>query len=185
MNINNLGALESQLDNDGIVFLTYSGFLSQGLIAGMTEALEKEAEQNDVSTKISTNIYTIFIELAQNMMNYSKSKNSDTDSFDPKGLMLVGHDKENDAYYILSRNLVSDKDKEKLEERLKRVENLSKDELRELYRELRKQGKDKHDRGAGIGFVEMARRCDKMEHIFREAGTNRYHFIFKTTINNN
>ena len=36
--------LSSVLDEDGIIFLAYGGLFTQPLIAGMTEALEKESE---------------------------------------------------------------------------------------------------------------------------------------------
>ena len=37
-----LRALEAILEEDGIVFLSYGGFLTQSLIVGMTEALDGE-----------------------------------------------------------------------------------------------------------------------------------------------
>ena len=35
----NIHSIQKIVEKDGIVFLTYGGFLSQTLIAGMTEAL--------------------------------------------------------------------------------------------------------------------------------------------------
>ena len=75
MNMNNIKDL---VQKDGIVFLAYGGFLSQTLIVCMTESLEKEAEDSELTMNDSTNIFTIFIELAQNMMNYSKSHGNQT-----------------------------------------------------------------------------------------------------------
>ena len=57
----NISAIQEIVEKDGIVFLTYGGFLSQALISGMTEALEKEAEQNELNMGDSSNIFTIFI----------------------------------------------------------------------------------------------------------------------------
>lgn len=176
-----LDRLDNYLSTDGVVFLTYGGFLSQSLIVGMTEALEKEAESNDVSIKVSNNIFTIFIELSQNMMNYSKMK-ADTGGFDPRGLIVVGFDVKHDAYYIISRNIVSKDDKEKIEARVSQVEGKNKEELKILYRELRKSGRDRHQKGAGIGFIEIARRCDKVEHKFDQISDDRYYFMLKATI---
>ncbi len=180
MDINKIDAL---LSSDGIVFLTYGGFLSQALIVGMTEALEKEAEINDVSLKVSTNIFTIFIELAQNMMNYSKNKRQK--GIDPKGLIMVGFDKNENSYYIISRNIIDADDKIKIEPRLAQIEGQDAEGLKTLYRELRKSGRDKHNKGAGIGFIEIARRCDKLEHTFSDIADGHYYFTLKTTIYNN
>ena len=70
---NNITEVQQIVNKDGIVFLTYGGFLTQTLISGITEALEKEAEESELSMGFANNIFTIFIELAQNMMNYAKS----------------------------------------------------------------------------------------------------------------
>lgn len=176
--------LENILEEDGIVFLTYGGFLTQALIVGMTDALEREAESNSLSPKASGNIFTIFIELSQNMMNYSKSiSKADVDKkFDPKGMIIVGMDKKEDSYFIISRNLIDLHDKEKIEARLKAIEGKDKDELRKMYRELRKSGRDKHNVGAGIGFIEIARRCERIEHSFTKFNGDKYYFMFKSVI---
>jgi hypothetical protein len=175
--------LENILQKDGIVFLTYGGFLTQSLIAGMTDALEKETASNDLSMRVAGNIFTIFIELAQNMMNYSKAK-GDSAGFDPKGLIIVGMDRETNSYFIVSRNIIDSHDKEKIEARLALVEGKSKEELRQLYREMRKSGRQKHEKGAGIGFVEVARRCEKIEHEFTPFNASRYYYTFKAYIKN-
>jgi hypothetical protein len=176
--------LENILESDGIVFLTYGGFLTQPLIAGMTDALEKEAEYNDLSLKISGNIFTIFIELSQNMMNYSRHKTGQMGGPAFQGLVLVGITRDKSSYYIISRNIVGRADKERIEPRLAEIEGLDREALRKLYREKRKAGKDQHHKGAGIGFIEIARRCDKLEHYFEAFKNDTYYFTIKTTINN-
>ena len=114
-------------------------------------------------------------------MNYSKSKN-DSLKYESKGLVIVGQEGDEKHYYIISRNLIDAEDKIKVEQRLKTIEGLDKEGLRKLYRERRKAGKEKHDRGAGIGFIEIARRCDKIEHHFDPYGDNQYFFTIKTLI---
>lgn len=176
-----LDDLEEILQDDGIVFLTYGGFLTQGLIAGMTNALEEEVASNENAAKVSSSIYTIFIELAQNMMNYSKSHIDE--SVQSKGLIVVGSSADGSGYYIVSRNVIDGRDKLKIQERLEEIEGLDKEALRELYRAKRKSAKDVHEKGAGIGFIEIARRCDKIDHSFTQINENRFYFTLKTTLN--
>lgn len=179
-----INRLENILEDDGIVFLSYGGFLSQALISGMTEALEKESKINDINMTTSSNILTIFIELSQNMMNYSKVKTSSDDSFDSKGLIVVGYCKDDDSYYVLSRNIISHDDKRTIEPKIEQVIPLNKAELKILYRDLRKSGKGMHDKGAGIGFVEVARRCDSIEYNFSPIDDEKYYYAFKAIIKN-
>jgi len=118
----NTQRLESLLIEDGIVFLTYGGFLTQSLIVGMTEALERESEHAELSMKQSNNIFTIFIELSQNMMNYSKKVTRVENNFDPKGMIIVGKNAQ-EEYYILSQNIISLEDREKIEPKLEAIQN--------------------------------------------------------------
>ena len=181
-----LKELESILESDGIVFLNYGGFLTHSLIVGMTDALEKESENNDMSLKVTNNILTIFIELSQNMMNYSKKLSSEGSELDPTGLIMVGVNKNKSEYYIFSRNILNSSDKEKILPKIKEVQSLDKVSLKELYRKNRKSGLNKHEKGAGLGFIEIARKCDKINFSFDkiENKTDLYYFSLKATIDN-
>ena len=174
-----INAVQKMVENDGIVFLSYGGYLSQALISGMTEALEKEAEDNGITMTISSNLFTIFIELSQNMMNYSKSLH--VNSKKAQGLILVSKD-DNYNYHIHSQNIVSLEDKEKIEPKLLEVQSLDKDGIKKRYRELRRSGQNTHGKGGGIGFYEIAKKCDFIEYNFTKIKENRYYFHIKTTI---
>jgi hypothetical protein len=177
----NINEVQKMVDNDGIIFLSYGGFLSQALISGMTEALEKEAQYNDISMGDSNNIFTVFIELSQNMMNYSKSAIVDDKSLRPQGLILVSKSSEGN-YHIHSQNIISLKDKEKIEPKLLEVQSLDREGIKARYRELRKSGKDTHGKGGGIGFYEIAKRCDAIEYEFNQINEDKFYFHLKTTI---
>lgn len=176
-------AIQKLVERDGIVFLTYGGFLSQTLISGMTEALEQEAQRNDIGMGVSNNIFTIFIELSQNMMNYSKSKDEGCRKISPEGLIVVS--RENSANYIVeSHNIIAIEDKEKIEPTICEIQKLDKEALKKRYRELRKSGQKSHVKGGGIGFYEIAKRCDNLEFNITNINNDKYYFHIKTTINN-
>jgi len=177
----NINEVQKMIDKDGIIFLSYGGFLSQALISGMTEALEKEAEYNEIRMGDSSNIFTIFIELSQNIMNYSKTANVDDTSFRPQGLILVSKSIDGN-YHIHSQNIVSLQDKEKIEPKLLEIQSLDRDGIKARYRELRKSGKDTHGKGGGIGFYEIAKRCDSIEYEFKRINEDKFYFHLKTTI---
>jgi len=175
----NIDKIQTMVDNDGIVFLSYGSYLSQTLIAGMTESLEEEASEYGVNMTTSNNIFTIFIELSQNMMNYSKELHSNF--LRSEGLIIVSKDKDLN-YYIESQNIVSMQDKEKIEPKLLEIQSLDRDGIRKRYKELRKSGQNTHGKGGGIGFYEIAKRCDSIECEFKEIKEDRYYFHVKTTI---
>ena len=167
--------LSSILDEDGVIFLAYGGLFTQPLIAGMTEALEKESEEADIPTRIANKIFIIFIELSQNMMHYTKQN-----TYDPKGLIFVV--KQSDRYIVCSQNIVSQSDRDALEDKLRQLASSSKDEIKALYREARKSGVDTHAKGAGLGFLEIARKADSIESLFQENEKGEIHFKFCATL---
>ncbi len=177
MNINDVGSI---VERDGIIFLTYCGFLSQTLISAMTESLEREAEYENLNMSVATNIYSVFIELSQNMLNYAKSKSNNSSK--SEGLIVVGRNKIGDNnFYIKSQNIIDENDVEKLTVKLTEIAQMNKDELRKRYKELRKSGANTHAKGGGIGFLEIAKRCDSIE--FEIKKLNEFKSIFEFTAN--
>lgn len=179
MQRNTLTEIQNLVDKNGIIFLTYGGFLTQTLISGITETLEYEADCHDLNSGLASNIFTIFIELAQNMMNYSKSiedENSKTE-----GIIVVGK-KSDTVFYIDSQNIVSKNDKNIVDKVLTEIKSLNKDEIKKKYRELRRSGRGKHSKGAGIGFYEIAKRCSSFSHKFIKLDEDIYIFYFEANI---
>jgi len=167
-----LDDLQRAMEESGIVFMTYGGHFTQSLIAGMTEALEREAAETRLSPKVSHNIFVIFIELAQNIMNYAK-KLEESGGFDAKGIIFVG--KRDGAYFICSKNIVTDADKRLIEGKLRNIEGLSRDEIKQLYKKTRKEGQ-RSQKGGGLGFLEIAKKSDDITYLFEPLGEGMYHF---------
>jgi len=180
MNINDVQKL---VYSEGIVFLSYGGFMSQELISAMTEALEKETQESDVTMGISNNIFTVFIELSQNMMNYSKSEESLSRNIVPGGLIVVSKNSQGSQYYIHSQNIISIDDKNIIEPKLDDISTLDIDGIKKRYKELRRSGKGTHAKGGGIGFYEIAKRCDGIEFDFNPINEDKFYFHIKATIN--
>jgi len=174
--------IQKMVENNGIVFLTYGGFLTQSLIAGMTEALEREAEKNDMNMGVSNNIFVIFIELSQNMMNYSKSIEINCREITPEGLIIVS--RKDEIYVVESQNIISIEDKLKIEPIIEEIGSLDKESLKKRYRELRKSGHNTHEKGGGIGLYEIAKRSDSIEFNIHKINGDKYYLNVKTKIIN-
>ncbi len=175
-----LHQIQNMVEQDGIVFLTYGGFLTQTLITAMTEALEQEAKDNDLGMGVSTNIFTIFIELSQNMMNYSKAKGLNDQNAQSQGLIVVGKDSEN--YFIHSQNIVTKADRDKIAPELDLIKTMTRDEIKKRYRQLRKSGRNSHAKGGGIGFYEVAKRSHSIDYEFTKINSEKYYFHFIATV---
>ena len=162
--------LETLLEKEEVIFLAYLGLITQPIITAIVDSLEKIEEDENI--KFSQKLYMAFIEMTQNIMHYSEKG-----KFKP--FVLIG--KEGENYYVLGKNLVSAKVKEMLEKNLNEILKLDKQEIRKLYRQKRKSGKDSHNKGAGIGFLEIAKVAKKMEFDF-EPFEDKYIFALKVCV---
>ena len=177
-----INRIKKILEEDENIFLSFSGFLTQMIIVSMSEELEKELESNNLDKGVFNNIVIIFIELAQNIMNYSKSKVKESNEVNSEGSIMVAKD-EKENYYIYSQNIVTCEDKKKIELKLNDISTLDYSEIKKKYLELRRSGKNAHDKGAGIGFCEIAKRSSEVVYEFKEINDNKYNFYFISRVN--
>ena len=158
-----LSLIDSMLDRNAKLHMVYAGPLSQDLISEMTQTLEKEAQTAQLSMTEATNLFTIFIELSQNIVNYSHRQN---DGYRQEGLLLVGQCADKMDFFIQSQNLITVEDQTRLMSKLQEIKKMNRAEIKQRYRELRKSGESAHEKGAGIGFYEIAKRCDDIDYEF-------------------
>lgn len=174
--------VEEVLKSEGIIFLTYGGLITQTLVSGLANTLEIEAENNRMGTNLATKILTIFIEMSQNIMNYAQLPEFSSIKSNLKALIIVGYNESEHEYFIYSRNVLDNSSVDTVRQRLSEIEGLSRDELRQLYRERRRDMSNKHNKGAGIGFIEIARRSDQLEYDFHQRTDGYTFFSIKATL---
>ena len=164
--------LEKSIENGELIFLAYVGFITQPLISAIVDYLEQLNEKQD-RINLPQRLYVVFIEIAQNMMNYAKD-----DEY--KAFILIA--REGDGYYILSKNSVTSQRKEKLEKILNKIKSMKKEEIKKLYKERRRSGEKSHDNSAGIGFLEIAKRSKNIEFDFTPFKDDKYVFSLKVYV---
>ncbi|NPA11777.1 MAG: hypothetical protein GXO62_06010, partial [Epsilonproteobacteria bacterium] len=153
---------------DNAQIFMFEGVISQHIIAAAIENIEKIEDIN-----ISSKLATLIIELAQNIMNYSK---------DSRGVIDIKHNPSKHYYEVKTTNIITEDQKNTILPRLQEVLALDKKSLRKKYRELRKTGKHTHEKGGGIGFYEIARNVDTLEYNFSPLG-DMYVFEIKARVN--
>jgi len=152
--------------------IRYEGVITQNFIASCLENIDLKVENLSLKGKIST----ITIEMAQNIMHYSKDKDN---KLSIGSIEIVF---KNNRYEIVSKNLVSLSDKEKMEPILKEITILEKAEIKKIYRKLRRSGEKTHSKGGGIGFYEIAKLADSIDFEFIPNSKDSFYFIMKSYI---
>ncbi len=167
--------LRNELIENGIIF-SFSGTLSQNIISSIAETFEEKMQKSNIKFSLIQNIFSVFIEQIQNILSYSNHLNDFS-------IIAIGFNKHLNKYYVLSGNMIGLDKKDKIKDRIEKVNSMDKKELRTHYKELRKSGKDTHKRGAGLGFVEMAKKStEPIEFMFEDFDDKFTFFTLKVII---
>ena len=174
---NNIILTKFDIDPNAKLIIEHDGKFTQDFVIDSTEEIEDKIE----NINILSNIATIFSEQAQNIIKYAKSDNIECTYVVPIGYINVQQYSDN-IYTISNKNIVSLRDKEKIEPRIKEIQSMDRDQIRKKYRELRKSGENTHEKGGGIGFYEIAKRCSSIEYKFEYLNDDRFYFYFTSII---
>ena len=145
----NLYEHQAQLNQEEVI-ISYRGPLNDVLLSEFGHGIRTNSS---IPPKVSKKIFTVFMELAQNVLYYSQEINHFGER-EPIGALIVL--KNNDFYQILTNNLIQSKTIHNLENKCLMVNTLKRSALRDYKRELRNAPKEVESKGAGIGMVQAA-----------------------------
>ena len=179
----NMITFKEILDKEGVIF-SFSGTISQNILSAIAETIEKELHSSGLSYSLIQNIFAVFTEQMQNIMSYSNERiHMGDNAFESPGICVVGYDKQVGHYYVSSANIMDPADGPELSTKLDKIIVMDKKELREYYKALRRSGKDIHGRGAGLGFLEMAKKSAlPLQYAITPEDNNRAFFEIKVYI---
>ncbi len=145
----------TQISQDNIL-LSYKGPLSDVLLAEFSRDIRKKLQKED--SKTGKKVFAVFMELAQNVLFYSKEENLFGNSRDKVGTLVIV---QNDTHYrLITGNLVFKQDVPQLKEKCEVINSLDRESLREYKRQLRNAPSGEESKGAGIGLVQAALTSD-------------------------
>ncbi|MGB5964139.1 MAG: SiaB family protein kinase [Sulfurimonadaceae bacterium] len=173
---------KEMLEKEGII-LSFSGTISQPILSSIGETIESEFDSINIDANTVLKVFAVFTEQMQNIMSYSKERREHRDNRHASpGICVVGLDKRG-KYYVNSANIMDVKDEQKVCEKIDYINSLDESGLKTYYKELRRSGKGVHNRGAGLGFLEMAKKSsESLEYHITKIDSERSFFEIKVYI---
>jgi hypothetical protein len=142
------------LEKDQIM-ICYKGPFMERVLVLLGEKINILLNDNP---RLNKKIFSIFMELAQNIAYYSeerhKQSSSESDKTYGKGTFMIVE--QHEYYTIISANLIKKSWEQEILDKSEMINNLDEDGLRKLKRELRNQPKYEGQMGGNIGLVEIA-----------------------------
>ena len=161
--------LRDRLDRDGILFC-FSGPVSQGLLEGLAALVRERINQEDASTTVVRKVFSTFVEQVQNIIHHSTSDEDVSD-----GIVAIGV--RDGRYYVFGGNRVPVTSIERIRQKVDPLQGMSPDELKKMYKEERRKDPIPGAKGAGLGFLEMARKASEPLEIDFEPIDDDYAFF--------
>ena len=157
--------LRNELNANGAVFC-YNGYLTEDLLTSIGSVLKTKLQADNVDKKTIRSVFHFFVEQVQNIIRYSKD--DDTDIVDSSefryGLVIVGASEGN--HYITCANLVDNNQVEQLRKTLDDIHAMDNNQLKVLYKQLLRSDSPEQSKGAGVGFIDIARKATRFEYDF-------------------
>jgi len=140
------------------VIFYHHGYFSHGIVAAMAEVVKLQLEFEGISSATRRKLFSSFIELSQNVLHYSADALPPDALADAKlGQGSVCITRQDGNYQMLCANpIVSDK-VDALRARLEPLCSMSLEQIKQAYRESLRAETPADSKGAGLGFLTMAR----------------------------
>jgi hypothetical protein len=185
MKVDNMLKLRDDLEEEGIQFC-YSGYMTEDILLSIGTAIKDKLTIDETDKYIVRNVFSIFVEQVQNIIRYSEemeSLESDGNVLELRhGVLAVGHQpghETGDGIFIAIGNVVKQGDVQRLDNSLSHIQQLDSGELKTLYKQTLKGETPEGSKGAGVGFIDMARKAKRgFEFDFQPINDDRSFFTF-------
>ncbi|MGZ3902109.1 MAG: SiaB family protein kinase [Bacteroidia bacterium] len=162
------------------IVLIYQGLFDQEIVKSVIAVTEKKMLSENVNEIVVKKMFNILVECLQNICKHTQqAENIEETPF----LMIT---REMNTLNIVTGNLIEKPAIEKVRGKIDHINNLNTDQLKEYYKEARIKSTISEVGGAGLGFIDMARKSgNKLEYRFYDVNDQFSYFILNNTINYN
>lgn len=162
------------------LILVYEGEFTQETTKSILAMAERNLDSSGEESAIKRKVFNVMVEALQNIVKHSDEL-VDGEVRSHAAIFLIGKDK--NRYSIMTGNPIRKGNVEKLTQALNHINSLDKDGLKELYKDIIKNTTISEKGGAGLGFVDMARKSgEKLEFAFPEMNSEYCFFCLKVNV---
>jgi hypothetical protein len=163
----NLGfSFYRQLRNDHICF-AYQGNFTDEMTHKIISLCEYNITNKEDVAKMRKKVSFLMAESFQNIVRHMDGTEASSETVTRPGMFLARSF--SSSYYIISANVIQNSRIDHVSSKLEQVNSLGPDQLKDLYVEMLTTGEISDKGGAGLGFIEMARKSGhKLQYEFQK-----------------
>ena len=163
------------------ITLVYEGEITHQITKAFTSLTESNMEKEEESNTVQKKVFHVMVECLQNISKHADSFGSDDFLFAGRGIFMVS--KGDVEYHVTTGNVIENAKIEELTRILDNINILDKEGLKQLYKTQMREGRLSEKGGAGLGFIDIARKTGrKLEFHFLSIDEENSFFILTSTI---
>lgn len=137
------------------IMMCFNGPFSHSIIEEIGIALRNHLAAENIAQAAVLDVFAVYIELAQNVRNYLALR-AITQNEANSSIITIAH--RDDGYAVASGNIILNSDAELLCARIGEINAMTPEERKRRYREQLRREVQPDAVGAGLGFLEIAKR---------------------------
>lgn len=162
------------------VIMVYEGDFSQEITKSFLSMTESNFQTSQVSDSIIKKVYNIMMEALQNICKH-EFKFDDDSLGNTKSLFIISENEK--EYQIITGNAIHYDVIPIIKNKIETVNALDQDGLKALYKEARLNSTISEVGGAGLGFIDIARKSgNPISYHFTQINDSIYYFIQMVTV---
>lgn len=134
------------------VLIYYKGPFMESILAKITEDIKMRFDNDPITSK---KVFSIFIELAQNIAHHSSERNVYADQLRRSGNGTFQISESETHFTLIAGNLIRNEQVSEIIDKCNVINELDVDGLRKLKRDLRNLPRREGHKGANIGLVDI------------------------------
>ena len=164
----------------GTTILAYQGVCTHDVIVRLSKDLE-DALALTAGSRFKK-VFSIFIELIQNIKHYSAEIGTQPDGSE-SGIGIIRVSEESLCFTVTAGNCITKEAFQRIEAKCTVVKNTPVSELRTFYNAQLKQTQENTSKGAGVGFIDIAMKASgNWEYEFYPLANDHIFFVITAYI---
>ncbi len=161
--------------------LAYEGEITHQITKAFTSLTENNMIRDEDYSSVQKKVFHVMVECLQNISKHADNQFNFVSSKDGRGIFLVSKDET--EYNVTTGNVVKNEKIDELKKMLEHINQLDRPNLNKLYKQKIKEGRLSEKGGAGLGFIDIARKTgQKLVYSFIKIDDVKSFFVLTSTI---
>ena len=158
--VGNIFEIYKQLEERNVI-ISFKGVMTSEILTTILQIMESRMDKLEERPKIRKKIFNVLVECLQNLYHHIDDDIDDKSTPQNKRNCLFMIARENAAYIITTGNYIKPEDSPILEEKLDKINGMTRDELKSYYKQVLNEGTMSDKGTAGLGMIDIARKSGK------------------------